>query len=355
MTDSVYTHFIEGLRTYFKSIYLKWLIILFSVGTPILVVIGQLNPLFGGLLGSISLALGLFPTYFLLTFIASAVGFQTLAASDDSYKDCLIRFFPFIFASGVIVQLLIRFAFSTFSLLFICISFIGWFGFQSYFTGRNALSYIASEDIWGGSDVILGRPKANRIFLGMVSIFNIAILFGFFALTTLWFTPSILISPYGLPLGLSILGLGIGLVFNFFNLVIFAWKQYNRNVKYLILFSIFVSLYAGYLIQDLLIGHRAYIDSIHLIMTLAFVLYSMSSIGRIDYSTIGPAKINRIGNTRTRTAAFVLFLASSYIYVVSNIAQFIMGIQAVLLDGMKLIAFLLLALIVQMRYVLTRM
>lgn len=340
------TDFLNGLKLFFESVRLRWFTIVFFIGIMIMTLWERIGVYLGAIGVTISLVWGIFPTYFLFALIISAVGLQRFAASDESYKDSAIRFIPWIVVSGILLFIILflfpSIFFMPFSLLYIGIGFIGWIGFQSYFSSRTSLKYarkVTTEE----------RSTLGTILLGAANIFNYVIIVGGVAFTILFVNPSILAPANFMTLVFGIVGMLLALGFNFLNGLIIAWERNKPHAVNIALLSIFVSLYSTYFIYNVLKGFDPTIDWVSLGITIFFTLYTMSSVGlilasRADMDT-------RLKISKETAATLTFFLASCYTFVDTAFTQLAGGIQGATGDVVKLLIFPLVALLMEIRFI----
>ena len=336
------TKFINGLKIFFESKRLKWLTIVFFVGAALITLWEQIGSYFAGFGLFVSLIWGIFPTFFMLIFFVSLAGFQRFVASEESYKASLIRFIPWIIASGVLLFILIMFAFPIFSFVYIGIAFVGWIGFQSYFSARTSLTYASGVQIDKAS-------KLTTFLFGAANIFNYVVIIGAFVYTVLFVNPPVLLPPYTSALFFGILGMLLALGFNFLNGVIVAWERNKPHAANIVLLSIFISLYSAYFTYNVLKGFQLGIDLVSLAVTIFFILYTMSSVGqtlasRADMDT-------RLKISKEAAATLTFFLASGFMFVDVTFSILAGPSQGGLGDGVKLLIFPLIALLMEIRFI----
>ena len=127
------TKFIEGLKLFFASKRLKWLTLVFVIGAITITVWENLALMFEPLAGVALFVGGVFPTFFMITGFLSLLGLARFVADEESYKR---SFFLTIvwFVVSIFVLIMMFFIRPIFNWLFIGIAFLGWIGFQSYFS-----------------------------------------------------------------------------------------------------------------------------------------------------------------------------------------------------------------------------
>jgi hypothetical protein len=336
------TKFINGLKMFFESKRLKWLTIVFFVGAVLITLWEQIGSYFAGFGLFVFLIWGIFPTFFMLTFFVSLAGFQRFVASEESYQASLIRFIPWIIASGVLLFMLIMFAFPIFSVIYIGIAFVGWIGFQSYFSARTSLTY--------ASGVQMDKTSKLTTFLfGFANVFNYVIIIGAFVYTVLFVNAPILLPPYTSALFFGILGMLLALGFNFLNGVIVAWERNKPHAMNIVLLSIFISLYSAYFTYNVLKGFQPGIDLVSLAVTVFFILYTMSSVGQTLSSRADMDTRWKISKEAAATLTF--FLASGFMFVDVTFSILAGPTQGGLGDGVKLLIFPLIALLMEIRFI----
>ncbi|MFO7837580.1 MAG: hypothetical protein R6V83_13135 [Candidatus Thorarchaeota archaeon] len=340
------TSFVDGLKLFLESVRLRWFTIVFFIGIIVMTLWERIGVYLGGLGLVISLAWGIFPTYFLFALIVSVAGLQRFIVSDESYKDSVIRFVPWIIASGALLFVMLflfpSVLFMPFSLLYIGVGFIGWIGFQSYFSSRTSLKYARRV-------TIEERSKLGSVLLGAANIFNYVVIIGGFIFTILFVNPSVIAPPYSGALIFGILGMLLALGFNFLNGLIITRERNKPHAVNIALLSMFVSLYSTYFTYNVLKGFDPSIDWVSLGITVFFTLYTMSSVGQILASRAGLD--TRLKVSKETAATLTFFLASSYTFVDTAFTQLAGGIQGATGDIVKLLIFPLVALIMELRFI----
>lgn len=338
----IISRFIDGLKLFFESVRLRWFTVVFFIGIVLMTLWEGIGVYLAGFGLFVSLIWGIFPTYFLLALILSAAGAQRFIASDESYKDSAIRFIPWIIVSGVLLFLLIYFVFTAFSLIYIGVGFIGWIGFQSYFSSRTSLKYARGVTVEETS-------TAAKVLFGAANIFNYVVIIGGFIFTVLFVNPSILVPPYSSALIFGILGMLLALGFNFLNGLIIGWERNKPHAANIALLSTFVSLYSTYFVYNVLKGFDPGIDWVSLGITVFFTLYTMSSVGQILASRADMD--TRLKMSKETAATLTFFLATGYTFVDTTFTQLGGGIQGATGDIVKLLIFPLVALVMELRFI----
>ncbi|MFW9846939.1 MAG: hypothetical protein ACFFD6_09340, partial [Candidatus Thorarchaeota archaeon] len=159
MEIPVLTRFIKGLKLFLESRRLRWLTIVFVIGAIFVLFMRAIS----GFLptGTVIAVLGgVFPTFFLLATLVSLLGLQRFIANEESYKQSLILFIPWLVASVVVYVILFLIP-ALFSLIYFWIAFFGWIVFQAYLSSRTSLRYAESVEIQT-------RSKATSAIFGFM-------------------------------------------------------------------------------------------------------------------------------------------------------------------------------------------
>ena len=143
MEIPILTKFIEGLKLFFASKRLKWLTLIFFFGA-FTITIWENLALIAPILSPVALMVGgVFPTYFLITGFVALLGLSRFVADEESYRNSLVYTFIWFFVS-IFVLIFLLMARPIFNWMFIGVAFLGWIGFQSYFSTRSSLGYAES-------------------------------------------------------------------------------------------------------------------------------------------------------------------------------------------------------------------
>ncbi|MBD3405729.1 MAG: hypothetical protein GF411_06310 [Candidatus Lokiarchaeota archaeon] len=284
MEIPVISGFIEGLKLFWRSKRLRWLTIIFIISlvsisalTAIGRIIIETNPsLQGAAIFITALGGGIWPVFFLLVALLSILGFQRFVASEESYKQSLLYLIPWIVVSSVILVMFILFALPVFLAIIFGVAFFGWIAFQAYLSTRNALKYADLADTTATS-------RLMKIIVGISNIFCYAVIIGSLIFTIVLLNPDLLnftIAGNAPRLGLLILGALAAAGFNFVNGLMMARHRNKTTLDNIALVGIFVSLYSAYFIYNAGKATGSPWDFIGIAMSIFFVIYTMSSVGR---------------------------------------------------------------------------
>ncbi|MFW9945186.1 MAG: hypothetical protein ACFFB7_09335, partial [Candidatus Sifarchaeia archaeon] len=112
MDIPILTSFIEGLKLFWASRRLRWLTILFIIGSFVISILGRIGVTLIAIYGSgvvapflpvFIFAAGVWPIYFLIALFLALVGLQRFLASDESYLKSFIGVIPWMIVSGVVL------------------------------------------------------------------------------------------------------------------------------------------------------------------------------------------------------------------------------------------------------------
>ncbi|MFX1580317.1 MAG: hypothetical protein ACFFBJ_11760, partial [Promethearchaeota archaeon] len=266
MEIPVLTNFIEGLKLFFSSRKLRWLTLVFIIGAFLITLYERLAVAVPALAGFTLFAGGVFPTFFLITAFLALLGLTRLVVVEESYVRSLIFTVIWLVVSIFIlaVMLLVR---VFFNVLFIGIGFLGWIGFQSYFAARNSLGYAESV-------AIEKKSKLVGLLYSIIYIVNYLVIIGAFIVSWVFFVPA----PLWIIVGL--LGTLLAAGFNFINGWILIAERDKSTASNIVFLGLFVSFYSAYFIYNVMKGFDASLDLISIAISVLFILYTMSGIGR---------------------------------------------------------------------------
>jgi hypothetical protein len=303
----VLTKFVEGLKLFLASKRLKWLTLVFMVGTVAIYAMERIIAFLA--IPSLSLAVtligGLFPIFFLIVTILSVLGLQRYVASDEEYKRSLVFWFVWMFV-GIILLVLFIMVLPVF-LAVVFVGFFVWIGFQAYFSTRTSLGIASGVELQH-------RSKITTFLFGFANIFNYFILIVAFIGTIILDTiqvPAVVV-PSGALFGAA-LGLIFALLFNFLNGIIIVRERTKPTADNLTLLGIFISFYSAYFIYNVLKGVDLGVDITGIAITAFFILYTMSGVGRSLSSRSDMD--TRWKLSKELAASFTFFIASCYIFV----------------------------------------
>lgn len=338
--------FVEGLKLFFASKRLRWLTFVFLIGAITITLLESVLFYVPGLtLVGIFLG-GAFPVFFMITAFLSIVGLQRFIASDESYAKSLMMWLIWMAVSIVvmIIMFMVFFVFSIF--LFFGVAFLGWISFQSYFSTRSAIGYASSIDIDH-------RSKLSTLLFWGANIFNYVIIIGAFVVTLFIINPQ---NPFTAVVGWAALGMLLALGFNFLNGLIVTWERNKSYTENLVLLGTFISLYSAYFIYNVLKGFDPLPDLVSIGITIFFILYTMSSVGKSLASRA--EKDTKWKISKELAATFTFFLAAGFMFVdvmFTSIVTLNPALDSSMAgaagDAVKLIVFPFVALLMEIRFI----
>ena len=334
------TNFIEGLKLFFSSRRLKWLTLVFILGAFLITLYERIAVAVPQLAFFTLFAGGVFPTFFLITAFLSLLGLTRFVMDEESYVRSLIFTVILFIVSFVVLAFLLIFR-PFFNFLFIGIGFLGWIGFQSYFAARNSLGYAESV-------AIQDRSKLVDLLYSIIYIVNYLVIIGAFIVTWAVFTPAplwILVAFVG-----TILAAG----FNFINGWILLAEREKSTAGNIVFLGLFVSFYSAYFIYNVLKGFDGSLDLVSITISVFFILYTMSGIGRSLSSRAEMETRWKLSKELAATTTF--FLASGYVFVDAMFSVILGGFGDPALagatgDAVKLFVFPFVALIIELNFI----
>jgi hypothetical protein len=335
----ILTSFIEGLKLFFASKRLKWLTLIFFIGAFTITIWENLALMFP-VLSVIALFVGgVFPTFFLITGFISLIGLARFVVDEESYTKSFVYTMIWIVVSLVtLVMLLIIRPF--FNLMYIGVAFLGWIGFQSYFSTRSSLGY--AEGV-----TIESKSKLVHALYGFLYLFNYVVIAGAAIFTYIF------VNPFpGLNTALAIIGVLFAMFFNFVNGLILAAERNKPHASNISFLGVFISFYSAYFIYNVMKGYTPGLDLVNIGITVFFILYTMSSVGRTLASR---AELDtRWKLSKELAATFTFFLASGFMFV-DAMFSVILGasfttVAGVVGDSVKLIVFPLVAFVMELNF-----
>ncbi len=340
MDIPILTKFIEGLKLFFASKRLKWLTLVFVIGA-ITITVWENLALMVPALGPIAIFVGgIFPTFFMITCFISLLGLARFVADEESYKKSF--FYTIIwFVVSFFVLIMMFFIRPIFNLLFIGVAFLGWIGFQSYFSTRSSLGYASSMDIES-------RSKFVGYLYGFIYILNYAVIIGAFVYTLVFINPVL-----GVGTALAAIGGLLALGFNFVNGLVYVAERKKSTASNIVFLGMFISFYSAYFIYNVLKGYDPGLDLVGIGITVFFILYTMSSVGR---SLASRAELDtRFKLSKELAATFTFFLASGFMFVDAMFSVILGGVDVTLTggigDAIKLIIFPFVAFIMVLNFI----
>ncbi len=341
MDIPILSKFIEGLKLFFASKRLKWLTLVFVIGALTIIVWENLALMFP-LLGPIAVFIGgIFPTFFMVTGFISLLGLARFVADEESYKKSFM-FTIVWFVVSFFVLIMMFFIRPIFNWMFIGVAFLGWIGFQSYFSTRSSLGYATSMDIESQSKII-------GLLYGFIYILNYVVIIGAGIYTYVFINP--VLPDAGTVL--AILGIVFAVGFNFVNGLVYIAERKKSTASNIVFLGMFISFYSAYFIYNVLKGYDPGLDLVSIGITVFFILYTMSSVGR---SLASRAELDtRFKLSKELAATFTFFLASGFMFVDAMFAV-ILGITNPTLEGgigdaIKLLVFPFVAFIMVLNFV----
>ncbi|MHA2361894.1 MAG: hypothetical protein ACXAB6_08215, partial [Candidatus Thorarchaeota archaeon] len=341
MEIPILTRFIEGLKLFFESKRLRWLTLIFFIAAISFNLFERIGIWIPTLAAGLTFIGGVYPVYFLTIAIISVFGLQRFVASDESYTRSLVLLLPWMAVSVVLYIISWVFLAGVFVLV-VGFAFLGWIGFQAYFSTRSSLGYAESIDVGH-------RSKVTHVLFLIVNFFNYAVIVGAF-IGTLLFVSNIATLTL-LAWGGAILGMFFALGFNFLNGLIIAAERNKKTADNLTLLGLFISLYSAYFIYNILKGVDLQPDLVDLAISVFFIFYTMSGIGRTLASR---ADLDtRFKISKELAASFTFFLATGFMFVDTSFEViFSDPTQAApVADVVKLLIFPLIALFMELLYI----
>lgn len=331
------TNFIEGLKLFFESKRMRWFSLIFFIGAFIITIWERLVATFP-VLNPIVFTGGVFPIYFMLASFMCLLGLSRFVASDESYMKSLIYTIIWGVISIFVLIGMAWFTFGLFILVFVGVAFLGWIIFQSYFATRTALGFAESVDM-GKRSLLVG------VLFGAIYIFNYLVIAGAVIVSLIIFPQSSWI-----PVVWAVLGALMAAGFNFLNGLILVAERNKSTASGVSVLGLFISLYSAYFIYNVLKGFDPNIDLISISISVAFILYTMSGIGRTLASRAEAD--TRFKLSREFAATITYFMASGFMFVESVFTAIIAdpAIQGIVADVIKLLLFPFIAFIMVIRY-----
>ncbi|TFG26781.1 hypothetical protein EU528_13860 [Candidatus Thorarchaeota archaeon] len=340
MDIPILTNFIEGLKLFFASKRLKWLTLIFLIGAITITIWENLALMFPVLSGVALVVGGVFPTFFLVTGFMAFIGLARFVAHEESYTKSLIYTIIW-FVVSFFVLILLFFVRPIFNWMYIGVAFLGWIGFQSYFSTRSALGYAQSVEIES-------RSKLVGFLYGFIYILNYVVIWGAVIVTFLFVNSTI-----GAGLLLGAIGALLASLFNFVNGLILVAERNRSTASNISFLGLFISFYSAYFIYNVMKGYDPGLDIVGIGITVFFILYTMSSVGR---SLASRAELDtRWKLSKELAATFTFFLASGFMFV-DAMFSVILGVADATLEGgigdaVKLIVFPFVAFIMALNFV----
>ena len=293
-------------------------------------------------LGGIAIFVGgIFPTFFMITGFLSLLGLARFVADEESYRKSFIYTIIW-FVVSFFVLIMMFFIRPIFNWLFIGVAFLGWIGFQSYFSTRSSLGYAESVDIES-------RSKIIGLLYGFIYILNYVVIIGAFIYTYFFIN---LVTPDAGTV-LALVGTIFAVGFNFVNGMVYVAERKKSTASNIVFLGMFISFHSAYFIYNVLKGYEPGLDLVGIGITVFFILYTMSSVGR---SLASRAELDtRFKLSKELAATFTFFLASGFMFVDAMFAV-ILGVASPTLEGgigdaVKLLVFPFVAFIMVLNFI----
>ncbi len=343
--------FIDGLKLLFKSKRMIWFTTIFFLGIIFSSYIGYMIPISTGVIGDILkgafLYIGSTTTiYFIFATVGTVVGKDKWFYRRRDLKNTVTLTAVWLIASFWISILFAVYLDIIMLFIFVIACWIGWIGFQSYMSSRTALR-IAT----------LSEPTKTGVITKFFGFFVMLLSYatygglGYFMFIMNGTAPR-LIENFSL-IVTGFIFLGFFLLLNTFLFFRYISRGTSLNVA---LMSFFVLIYTGYFSYGILFKSSPKATAVDFVISIVFLLYSLSGIGKTISSFLEDEKPK--GIQPEAGLFFVFFLASGYFFVDSIIA--LPQIQALATsnvfgilfkDVIKFVLFPMIATIVSIYYV----
>ncbi len=331
------TNFIEGLKLFFASKRMRWFTLVFFVGAFIITIWERLAAAVD-ILRPLVFTGGIFPIYFMLVSFMCLLGLSRFVASDESYMRSFIYTIIWGVISIFVLIGMVWFTFGLFMIVFVGIAYLGWIIFQSYFATRTSLGFAESVEM-GKQSLLIG------ILFGAIYIFNYIVIGGSLIVSLIIFPQTSWVPPAWAAIG-ALLAVG----FNFLNGLILVAERNKSTAAGISVLGLFISLYSAYFIYNVLKGFDPSLDLVSIAISIAFILYTMSGIGRTLASRADEE--TRFKLSREFATTLTYFMASGFMFVDSVFTAIVIdpAMQGIVSDVIKLILFPFIALIMVLRY-----
>ncbi len=336
MEIPILSRFIEGLKLFFVSKRMRWFTLVFFVGAVTITIWENLGAMFE-ILRPLAFSGGVFPIYFMLAAFMSLLGLARFVASDESYMTSFLYTLVWGVISVLVLIGMVVFTFGLFMIVFVGVAFLGWIVFQSYFATRTSLGFAESVDV-GKRSLVVG------VLYGAIYIFNYAVIVGAIILGVILFAPG------PAPIFIAILGGLLIFGFNFVNGLILMAERNKSTASGVSILGLFISLYSAYFIYNVLKGFDPSLDLVSIGISVAFILYTMSGIGR---SLASRAELDtRFKISKEFAATLTYFLASGFMFVDTVFTLIVTNpdMQGIMSDVVKLFLFPFIAFLMVLRY-----
>ncbi|MGY5857982.1 MAG: hypothetical protein RTU63_01335 [Candidatus Thorarchaeota archaeon] len=340
MDIPVLSNFIEGLKLFFASKRLRWLTLIFLIGAITITIWENLALLVEPLAGVALVVGGVFPTFFMITGFLALFGLARFVADEESYRKSFI-FTIIWFAVSLFALVMMFFIRPIFNWMFIGVAFLGWIGFQSYFSTRSSLGYAESV-------AIDSQSKIMGFLYGFLYILNYVVIIGAAIFTYFFINPI----PTVFTL-VALLGVFLAVGFNFMNGWVLIGERNKSTASNIAFLGMFISFYSAYFIYNVLKGYDPGFDFVGIGISVFFILYTMSSVGR---SLASRAELDtRWKLSKELAATFTFFLASGFMFVDAMFSVILGGVDIALAggigDSVKLLIFPFVAFIMELNFI----
>jgi hypothetical protein len=333
--------FIEGLKLFFSSRRLRWLTVIFFIGAFVITIWEQLIAMWPLLTVLGLLSSGIFPGFFMVTAIVSFLGLGRFVADEESYFKSFIMTVIWMAIAGILMLTLVIFVQILYQIIFIVIAFLGWVVFQSYFATRSSLSYAESVTIEDRSALV----RALFVFIHLLNYFVIV---ASFVATIIFINPGVFLTP---AFFIALLGVFLAMGFNFLNGLILAAERNKPHASNLVFLGLFISFYSAYFIYNVLKPFVVSLDLISLGISVFFILYTMSGVGRTLSSRAD--QDTRWKLSKELAATLTYFLASGFMFVDASISALVAdpNLVGAAGDAVKLLIFPFVALVMELLFI----
>ncbi len=340
MDVPVLTDFIEGLKIFFSSKRLKWLTLVFVIGAILITIWERLVFQFSILTGLAALTGGIFPVYFMLAAFVSLIGLSRFVADDESYFNSAVMTVVWFVVSGIVLLGFLLVLRPLFNLIFIGVAFLGWIGFQSYFATRTSLSYAEAV-------VIEDRSWLVRGLYAFIYFFNYVIIIGGFIVSVI-LNPSVFLQA---AFFFALFGALLAVGFNFLNGMILVAERNKSTASSITFLGFFISAYSAYFMYNVLKPFDGSLDPISLAISLFFILYTMSAIGRTLSSRADLETRWKLSRELAATATY--FLATGFMFIDAMFTVLVLdpSLAGAVGDAVKLIVFPFVALVMELVFI----
>ncbi|MHA1637868.1 MAG: hypothetical protein ACTSUB_07625 [Candidatus Thorarchaeota archaeon] len=324
--------------------------LVFLIGAVVITIWENLTAMYPILAGVALFTGGIFPVFFMLTAFISLIGMQRFIADEESYAKSAFLTLIWLAVSLVLLIILWTVFFVFTFIIFFGVAFLGWISFQAYFSTRNAISYAEGVDIDH-------RSKLSTFLFMFANVFNYVIIVGAFIGTIIFVNINVLGTS---AMWWALLGMLLALGFNFLNGMIISIERNKSYAENIVLLGTFISLYSAYFIYNVLKGFEPSFDLVSIGISVFFILYTMSSVGKSLASRAD--KETRFKITKELAATFTFFLATGFMFVDAMFTTIIThpnlgnaidtSLAGAAGDAVKLLMFPFVALLLEIRFII---